>query len=166
MTQTRKIYDVTSAVTDGTPDDAKKYVVDAVYTYALANDFKTISYITGLLGGERLDDDDAILEVKNILKDDDINVYRERFLHVPLIWACQFGNVDVAKYLVSIGADPRFCDDEAMRMVAFSGGRVNTFKYLLALGCDPHAQNGEALRNARANGYTDIVDEITKRLQN
>lgn len=52
--------------------------------------------------------------------------------NTPLMWACWAGSVDVAKLLISAGADPFFCNDNGMNAAhwAASSGNVEMCEYL------------------------------------
>lgn len=61
----------------------------------------------------------------------------------PLIWACEHGHANVAKYLINKGADWQRRDVEqnlALHWAAFSDSSRIT-EYLLNCGCDVNATN-------------------------
>jgi hypothetical protein len=55
-----------------------------------------------------------------------------------------YGRLDMIKYLIEKGADPKANDDEAICW-AIANGYMEVVKFLLTQGCDPLGQNGEGI---------------------
>jgi hypothetical protein len=82
----------------------------------------------------------------------DIHIYNE----YPLIYASEYGNLEVVKYLVSLGVDIHANNDAALRY-ASGNGHLEVVKFLVSQGADIHAENEWALRHASYYGYLEIV---------
>jgi ankyrin repeat protein len=88
--------------------------------------------------------------------------------NTPLMWACWSGSIEVAKLLVSSGADPNVRNDNGVSLAhwAASSGSVDMCKYLEELGAEfqgPGSRDNEGktpLDIALSFGYADVVEWI------
>ena len=72
------------------------------------------------------------------------------------ITACQEGDLERVKILVSQGADVRDSDDFAVKW-ASRNGHLEVVKYLVSQGADVRARGDEAVRYASMNGHLEVV---------
>ena len=86
--------------------------------------------------------------------------YRMADLERALIVAVQFDHLDIVKYLVSKGANPRAQNDYALLYAAYKG-RIAMVEYLVSQGADIHAGDGYDTQNslwyAVEGGHLDVV---------
>lgn len=80
---------------------------------------------------------------------------------MSLVSAAIRGDIEMVKWLVSIGVNPRENDDEAIREAAVNL-RLDVVKYLATVGCDPTALDNWALRildygRPYRKGYNEMV---------
>jgi len=69
-------------------------------------------------------------------------------------------DLDLVKYLVSIGCDPQADENFPIRIAA-DNGNLEMVKYFVEIGCDPTAQNNRPLRWATKSGNLDVVKYLT-----
>lgn len=83
--------------------------------------------------------------------------YFKYFLH-DLEPAVAGGYLDIVKYLVSIGCDPKACNNRAIRSAA-KYDHLEIVKYLASeeVGCDPKVYDNQAIRFASRNGNLELV---------
>ena len=97
-------------------------------------------------------------------KDIDVNVRTKEGL-TPLFAAVSIGNIEVAKYLISVGADVNLRSNVGMPplffAVAIPNRDIDIIKLLVSAGADVTAKFGEydwtALRQAESVGTAEIV---------
>lgn len=82
--------------------------------------------------------------------------YPEVNLDRPLILAAQEGHLEMIKYLVEEGGNPRAQADQALFRAA-TEGHLNVVAYLLSLGADANAGDGLPLINAAHYGHLDVL---------
>ena len=70
--------------------------------------------------------------------------------------ASRDGYLEMVKYLVSIGADIRSEDNEALRE-ASSNGHLEIVDYLVSIGADIRSRNNETVKRAFENGHLEVV---------
>lgn len=75
--------------------------------------------------------------------------------------ACEVGDIDEVKSLVSRGADVKACNDWALGLAAI-GGHLDLIKYLVNNGAKPRACDDEGLRLASEKGHLDVVKYFIK----
>jgi len=71
-------------------------------------------------------------------------------------WASINGHLHIVKYLVGLGSDPKAKDNYAIRW-ASEYGHLEVVKYLFELGCDPKAKDNYAIRMASYYGHLEVV---------
>jgi hypothetical protein len=71
--------------------------------------------------------------------------------------ASRHGCLDVVKYLVSVGVDIHDANESALKW-AVANGHLEVVKYLVSLGADIHVNNGEPFRWASGNKQFEIVN--------
>ena len=71
-------------------------------------------------------------------------------------WASSEGHLEVVKYLVSVGCDPKAEDNASIKSASLKG-RLETVKYLLSVGCDPKAEHNCAIRWASRYGSLKVI---------
>lgn len=76
-----------------------------------------------------------------------------------LRWATVNGDLEVAKYLVALGADVTAYDNLAVCNSSYFG-HLEMVKYLVSQGADVTARKNYALRWASANGDLDVVEYL------
>jgi len=79
-----------------------------------------------------------------------------------LIWAADFGYLEVVKYLVEKGADVHILDDMPLRRAA-AGGHLEIIKYLIENGANIHAGDDEALRWLVGDGPLDAIEYLVSK---
>ena len=67
-----------------------------------------------------------------------------------------YGYLEIIKYLISLGANVQVNNNYAIRM-ASTDGHLDVVKYLVSLGADPQANDNEAIRCASEYGHLDTV---------
>lgn len=82
--------------------------------------------------------------------------YPEVNLDYPLILAAQEGHLEMIKYLVKEGGNPRAKADQALIRAA-TEGHLDVVAYLLSLGADANAGDGLPLINAAHEGHLDVL---------
>lgn len=82
--------------------------------------------------------------------------YPEFNLDRPLILAAQEGHLEMIKYLVKEGGNPRAKADQALIRAA-TEGHLDVVAYLLSLGADANAGDGLPLINAAHEGHLDVL---------
>jgi ankyrin repeat protein len=82
--------------------------------------------------------------------------YPEFNLDRPLILAAQEGRLEMIKYLVKEGGNPRAQADQALIRAA-TEGHLDVVAYLLSLGADANAGDGLPLINAARYGRLDVL---------
>jgi len=55
-------------------------------------------------------------------------------------WALENGHLEVVKYLISVGCNPKIDDNMAIRRACLNG-HLEVIKYLISVGCDPKADS-------------------------
>jgi hypothetical protein len=79
-----------------------------------------------------------------------------------LAWAAEFGNLEMAKYFISLGADVSAGNDLALKWAARKG-QLEMVKYLVSIGAkDP---NGLALKMASDYGNGNVVKYLRQNLK-
>jgi hypothetical protein len=73
-----------------------------------------------------------------------------------LIFASQYGQLEVVQYLVSVGANIYADTDHAVRF-ASENGHLEVVQYLVSVGADIRADSDYAVRLASANGHLEVV---------
>lgn len=71
------------------------------------------------------------------------------------------GHLDIVKYAVSIGGNPRDNDDWAVRWAAYNG-HIETVKYLVCLGADVSVYDNYSVCLAAANGHLKVVEYLAE----
>jgi len=71
-------------------------------------------------------------------------------------WASRRGHLELVKYLVSVGCDPKAGDEYAIRW-ASRMGHLETVKYLVSIGCNPAYLNNWAIITTSAHGSSEVV---------
>ena len=92
---------------------------------------------------------------------DNFEIYRDRLSYsldiaLTLIEACRYGNLELVKYLVSLGADLRAWNDEPIVRASISGN-LETVKYLVSLGANPRVRDNGPIMVASLNGNLETV---------
>lgn len=82
--------------------------------------------------------------------------YPEVNLDNPLILAAQEGHLEMIKYLVKEGGNPRAKADQALIRAA-TDGHLDVVAYLLSLGADVNAGGSSPLINAAYEGRLDVL---------
>lgn len=82
--------------------------------------------------------------------------YPEVNLDYPLILAAQEGHLEMIKYLVKEGGNPRAQADQALFRAA-TEGHLGVVAYLLSLGADVNAGDNMPLLNAAYEGHLDVL---------
>jgi len=84
-------------------------------------------------------------------------------IHANRDWALQLsamkGHIDVVKYLVSNGADIRRWDDYPLHAAA-KNGHLDIVKYLISVGANLHSRNGEIFQTKLFIDYPDCLQHI------
>ena len=80
-------------------------------------------------------------------------------LEKSLGFAANAGQLDVVKYLVSIGADIHTETEYPLRTAA-EEGHLDIVKYLVSVGADIHARNDWAVNYAHINGQDHVVEYL------
>lgn len=81
----------------------------------------------------------------------------------PLINAAHVNNIELVKYLIKLGADVHYHDDETpygLVGVAASNGYLELLHYFVSLDCDIHLWNDKALYYALYNENYDCADYL------
>jgi hypothetical protein len=76
-----------------------------------------------------------------------------------LKWICRNGCLEIAKYLVSLGADIHANEDIAL-IEASLNGHLEIVKYLASVGADIHTCNEYSLRTASKWGHLEVVKHL------
>jgi Ankyrin repeats (3 copies) len=76
-----------------------------------------------------------------------------------LFLSCHAGQLDLVKYLVSVGADSHARNDFAVQY-ASANGHLEVVKYLVSLGADIRADNNTAVRWAIRGGHPEVVQYL------
>ena len=84
--------------------------------------------------------------------------------NVILSFVCEFGHLEVVKYLVEeCGVDVRVNDDHAIKC-ASADGRLNIVKYLVEkCGVNARAQNDFAVSEASKYGHLEVVKYLIEK---
>lgn len=69
------------------------------------------------------------------------------------------GEIEVVKYLVSLGGDIHAYNDGALRWSA-ENGHLDVVKYLVSLGADINVEEGYVLRWSAHNGHLEVVEYL------
>ena len=77
-------------------------------------------------------------------------------MNQQLIDAIRYNDLEKVKYFVSLGADIRSYNDEAVRC-ASSNGHLEVVKYLVSQGADIRSRNNNAVHWASSNGHLEVV---------
>lgn len=87
------------------------------------------------------------------------SIPKQNILNEILIEACQNGELDEVKELISQGANIDFIDDEDWQPITYAGanGYKEIVKYLIENGAELGHEDDLVLREALYNGYNDIV---------
>lgn len=80
-------------------------------------------------------------------------------IHQALCRFSKLGNLRMAKYLVSIGADIHTAHDGPIRG-ASANGHLGVIEYLISVGANIHADNDKSLINASAGGHLEVVQYL------
>jgi ankyrin repeat protein/superfamily II DNA or RNA helicase len=78
---------------------------------------------------------------------------------LPLVMASKNGHLDIVKYLVFLGADIHARKDDAV-IWACGGGYLNVVKYLVSEGADFTAQENDCLILACENGHIPVIEYL------
>jgi ankyrin repeat protein len=95
------------------------------------------------------------------------DVNARSFHKTPLMQAAEDGNVDVARVLLTAGADPNamsYADGQTALMLASAGNHVQVVQELLKSKANPNIQDHRgktALIIATHNGYQDVMKSLT-----
>jgi ankyrin repeat protein len=73
--------------------------------------------------------------------------------------ACLYGHIEVVKYLYSLGADYQY-DNWLAFIKAIEGGELEVVQFFYSLGADIHALNNRAIRLASKFGHLNIVHHL------
>ena len=76
--------------------------------------------------------------------------------------AAEYGNLEVVKHLLELGANLHADNDWALRSAA-AKGHLEVVKYLVEQGADLHAMNDWALRFAAKNVHLEVVKYFVER---
>ncbi|EAY05670.1 hypothetical protein TVAG_216460 [Trichomonas vaginalis G3] len=92
----------------------------------------------------------------------DKNSRSEKFGLYPITNACWGGNVDIIKYLLSIGCDVNSVDNDkkSCLLTAAANGNLDAVKLLISLGADKNMKDkygSNAIVLASINGHTEII---------
>jgi hypothetical protein len=90
-----------------------------------------------------------------------VSIYKDVFVENDqydqlLYISAALGNLDMAKYLISAGADAHFESEHALRIAA-ERGHLDLVKYLVSIDAEIHAKGYDAICAAASNGYFDVV---------
>lgn len=91
---------------------------------------------------------------------DDLNLFCAD--EILLFGAAEKGNLELVKYHISKGADPRAECDYAMR-IALLHGHVRVADFLIGLGCDPAAKDNFSMLWAMLRGESKIIDFLKEK---
>jgi ankyrin repeat protein len=80
---------------------------------------------------------------------------------VGIIWASQWGHLEIVKHFVEIGGDPRYRNSFAL-IYASSGGHLDTVKYLLSVGANIQAHGNLAIKEASHENHLEVVKYLVE----
>jgi ankyrin repeat protein len=73
-----------------------------------------------------------------------------------ITWAANNGHLEMAKWLYSVGADPRAQRNHSITLASYSG-HLEMAKWLYSVGCDPRTEDDYTIKWAMEGGYTDVI---------
>jgi ankyrin repeat protein len=77
-----------------------------------------------------------------------------------LMIACEYGHLELTKFLLSIGADPTANESCSVRMASHNG-HLEIIEILLQDGrADPAVRNNWPIKRASENGHSDVVEAL------
>src|SRR5665647_2661662 len=81
---------------------------------------------------------------------------------IALIWAVEYGHLEIVKWSIQKGADIHKYDDRALRYAAFNG-YLGIVKYLVEHGANIHANDERPLRYAAVRGHLEEIKYFIER---
>jgi ankyrin repeat protein len=75
---------------------------------------------------------------------------------------CSYGNMDIIKHLIQMGANIHADDDGALRSSSYSG-KIEVIKFLVEMGADIHTDCDFPLRYACYNGHIEVVKYLVEK---
>jgi len=144
-----------------------KYKQERSWSDYYIHDLRKLQYLKPydiLLEGatnNRLDYVIYSLNMSNPNPNNNFNKMRyEIMINDALLYSSQYGNTDVVKYLLSIGADAKSNDHGLIW--ASDGGYLEVVKLLVEAGANIHAYNDDAVESAYLEGHNDVVDYLVE----
>lgn len=83
-------------------------------------------------------------------------ILKNRYINDAFSFACRKGRLDMVKFMVSKGVDPRAEMDQAFRFASMEG-HLNVVKFLVDQGANIHVYKDEAFNAASKNNHLDVV---------
>ncbi|TPX36343.1 hypothetical protein SmJEL517_g01518 [Synchytrium microbalum] len=119
------------------------------------------SHMSNVMNSARLADVDRLKQLLNADLSIDINrQYRDSSNKTLLLVACQYGSVDVAIYLLSIGADPNITDDQSRSPLhhACAYGSLAVVRALIEGGANVDAEGRDSKGPYFQNPFVRPID--------
>ena len=113
-----------------------------------------------IINADRNVEPEDIPEIKEWMKNEDVNQFLPEQNHTLLEYAVMGGVLEVVKFLIENGADPTVYSGEWLSLVELAAmhGRLDTIKYLLTDGkCRKAFLNDNSVIVAAYNGFPEVV---------